>query len=358
MNKNIVIGGLVVLVLIAGVVYYMTTGTDTLSPTATSTPDGSTGTAQTPKAPTVFTSTTASPTDTTAVVTGSITPNGAFTNYWYEFGTTANLGSKTNSQSIGSGYTAIPAPIYITGLTKSTTYYFRLVAENQYGTNTGATQSFVTSNGVPAPTGSVPSVQTIAANGITRTGATLNGSVLPNKAATTYWFEYGKTATLGSVTAFQSAGSGTATLSASATLSGLDPDTSYSFRLNAQNQFGTVIGPILTFKTQGPAVVTVSLPTVITRNSSNIASTSATVHGTVTQNGAATTYWFEYSTNALLPSTSLQTTSHTLVGSSTGAVAVTADLTGLARTTTYYFRLVAQNSSGTSKGDSESFKTK
>jgi hypothetical protein len=45
-------------------------------------------------------------------------PGGAITAYWYEYGTTKDLGKKTAVQVVGSGYTAIATPGYITGLTQ------------------------------------------------------------------------------------------------------------------------------------------------------------------------------------------------------------------------------------------------
>ena len=70
------------------------------------------------------------------------------------------------------------------GLTPGTTYYFRLVASNADGWVEGKIFSFTTRNPPPA-------VTTDNATSITLNGATLNGSVNPNGAATIAWFEYG-----------------------------------------------------------------------------------------------------------------------------------------------------------------------
>ncbi len=206
--------------------------------------------------PVAVTNSAVSPTDTTAIVNGTVNPKGSFTSYWYEYGKTADLGSKTNNQTMGSGFVTIQAPGYITNLTKNTTYYFRLVAENQNGRVAGTEYTFKTTDGTPAPTGSAPTTKTVNANGVSRTTANLNGEVTPNQNDTQYWFEYGTTPELGNTSAFSSVGDGKAKVPVSISLSDLKPLTTYYFRINAQNQFGTVNGSILNFKTTGPAAST------------------------------------------------------------------------------------------------------
>jgi phosphodiesterase/alkaline phosphatase D-like protein len=290
------------------------------------------------------------------VVTGSITPNGAFTSYWYEYGISAEFGSKTSSQTLGSGYVAIAAPAYITGLTKDTKYYFRLVGENQYGRVNGATATFQTTVGTPAPTGSAPTTKTLAAMSVSRTTANLNGEVTPNKAETQYWFEFGKTTDLGNTSAFQSAGSGSAKVPVAISISNLEGATTYYFRLNAQNQFGTVNGAIMNFKTPGPPAPT--KPTVETRNATDVSTSTVLLHGRVNPNGAETQYWFEYSTDSLLGSLLLHTTERTSVGAGSTSTSVEADVEDLTPKTNYYFRMVAENNLGLVYGERMSFKTK
>lgn len=260
MDKNILIGGLIVLVLVLG--GYMLLGGGGFSGVPTPTPPGTPSPAPSPggtptpppvvRAPTVETHTNAVVSNSTAVVTGRVTPNGAATIYWYEYGATTALGQRTNEQSIGSGYSAIPTPGYITGLSANTTYYVRLSAANSVGTVNGTTWSFKT-NTNPPPQGSAPAATTQAASDVERTSAQLNARVDANGSQTTYWFEWGESTTFGRVTSLQSAGNGTAPVNVSASLSGLEPRTRYYFRINAQNQFGTVNGARATFMTKGPA---------------------------------------------------------------------------------------------------------
>ena len=307
--------------------------------------------------PVISTSSTVYVTETTATINGSINPEGAISTYWFEYGLTSGLGTKTSSQIVGSGFTTISTPGYLTGLTKDSTYSFRLVAQSQFGKVVSSIFTFKTAPGNPALVGGIPTAKTAAAGNVTRTTADLNGSVIPNKTETKYWFEYGKTANLGNTTAMFSAGNGSAKTAALASVSNLESVTTYYFRLNAQNQFGTVNGSILNFKTAGPVAATAS--SVTTSNASNITANSATLHGTVNPNLSSTKYWFEYSTDRLLGRTLLVSTDPVSVGAGGEVVtSINQAITGLDSGVTYYFRLVAENSINTVQGAIKTFKTK
>ena len=362
MSKTILIGLLVAVVVIGGAILIVNMNNSNISlQTATSTPIVATSVSPTPNpaqqagVPIVATDSTAVPSNSTVVLTGKVTPNGAQTSYWYEFGKTNTLGSRTTAQSIGSGFIAISAPTYITGFNANTTYFYRLVAQSALGTATGATYSFETNNN-PPPQGNAPTTRTNAATNVSRTSANVNGEANPNGSQTSYWFEYGESAELGNVTAFQSAGAGTASMATSVSLSNLKPLTKYYFRVDAQNQFGTVNGAILNFTTQGPAAP--SLTAATTSAASNIATSSATLNGQVNPNGDSTTYWFEYSLNSNL-STLVSGTSHTqVIGSGTASVAVSAQAVGLKNNTKYFYHIVAMNSFGTVNGAIVTFQTR
>lgn len=369
MNKTALIVGLVALVaIIGGVMYANRNNVDTSGTNATSTPvtnttyDTTTTTTTTTTtatqaiAPTVSTNSEVFPTDTTAIVNGTVNPEGALTSYRYEYGNASNnLGSKTVNQTVGSGFIQISAPAYITGLSKNTLYYFRLVAENQYGSVAGNVYSFNTTTGNPAPVGSAPTPKTLSATGISKNAAYLNGEVTTNKASTQSWFEYGTTADFGSTSAFSSP-SNSSKYSTSQLISGLDPLTKYYFRLNAQNQFGTTNGSTMSFKTAGPS--SAKAPAVTTGSATDITSSGATLHGTVIPNELLTSYWFEYSTDSLFKQSSLQSTSPISAGAGTTVVPLDKIITGLNSNTAYYFRVVAQNSLGTVRGNKATFVTK
>ena len=367
MDKNIAIGILVIVVL--GLGAYLIWGTapasNSLTLTSTSTPSSATSTAQngspggtvthTAGMPTATTGTLIIASNSTAALSGKVVPNGAQTTYWYEYGTTASFGSRTSAQPAGSGYVAISTPAYLTNLSANTTYYARLIAQNSYGTDAGSTYSFST-NSNPPPSGHAPSVHTGSATSIARTGAQIAGTINPGGADTSVWFEYGTSATFGTVSAFEKAGSGTNDISLSVALSGLNPSTKYYYRVDAQNAYGTVTGATQTFTTLGPPAP--GQPAAATLAATKVATSSLTMNGQVNPDGDTTTYWFEYGTTSLLGSLVAQTTIAHSAGAGTSAVAVSIPVANLSANTTYYYRLVAQNSYGTVVGSMLTVKTK
>ena len=245
---------------------------------------------------------------TTATATGTVNPNGQATTWYVEYGTSTSYGTKTANVSAGSGTANTAVSASLTGLTAGTTYHYRVVATNGAGTDRGADGIFTTSAGPVAVTGSATSVTT--------TTATLNGTVDPNGRATTWYFEYGTSTGYGSKTAEKSAGSGTSTTSVAAPVSGLTRGRLYHYRLVATSDAGTSRGADQTFST-------VTSPTAVTGAASSIAPTSAKLNGTVTPNGQATTWYFEYGTSTSYGSK----TAAKSAGSGTGSVKVAASVT-------------------------------
>jgi hypothetical protein len=78
---------------------------------------------------------------TEADLTGKVEPNGAETKFYFEYGPTITYGTKTKEQTT----TTLKEPVkLVTGLTTNTTYHFRLVATNSYGTSYGSDEVFAT----------------------------------------------------------------------------------------------------------------------------------------------------------------------------------------------------------------------
>jgi hypothetical protein len=101
--------------------------------------------------------------------------------------------------------------------------------------------------------------------------------------------------------------------------------------------------------------ITAKAPAVITTAASAITSSSATLNGTVNPDSAnVTACTFEYGTSVSYGKTA---SCSSLPGSGSSAVAVSAAISGLAASTTYDYRLVATNSTGTTDGTNETFKT-
>lgn len=362
MNQNSIIGIVAVIIIVGAGVWFFASGwtgsgtATTITPTTNVviTPADTTP-AATASAPTVTTGTLVVASNSSAVMTGKVVPNGAQSAYWYEYGKTSSLGTRTPSQALGSGFASISAPTFITGLSANTNYSYRLVAQNSFGTVQGIILGFTTNNN-PPPTGSAPLSRTDAATSILRTGATLAGHLTPNGSDTSYWFEYGPTTNLGTITAFNSAGAGTTSVNESVVVSNLLPATKYYFRMNAQNQFGTVNGATLTFVTSGPAAA--SAPSANSTAATKVTSTTATLNGSVNPNGDSMSYWFEYGTDSLLRSI-LGSTIHKVIGSSAAnQTNVSGDITGLQSSTNYWYRVVGTNTQGTTNGDIVKFKTR
>jgi len=195
-----------------------------------------------------------------------------------------------------------------------------------------------------------PTATTGSATSVSSTSATLNGTVNPNGASTTYYFQYGTSTSYGSSTTSTSAASGTSDLSVDASISGLSSNTTYHFRLVSTNSAGTNYGSDGTFSTSDSPI---TIPTVTTSSATSVSTSSATLNGTVNPNGASTRYYFQYGTTIYYGSF----TSSTNAGSGSSSVSVRASLTGLSSSTTYHFRLVAINSAGISYGYDQSFTT-
>ena len=84
-------------------------------------------------APVATTGAAESVTTGSAVVNGTVDPNGEATRYWVEYGTTSTYGVKSAEQVTGTGTDPVAVKITLTGLTRSTTYHYRVVAENTSG---------------------------------------------------------------------------------------------------------------------------------------------------------------------------------------------------------------------------------
>jgi hypothetical protein len=89
---------------------------------------------------------------TDATPRGIVTPNGAATVAYFEWGTTDGYGNSTPSQALSPSNSPMIVSAQLSGLTPSTTYHFRVVATHHGGTAFGADQTFTTTTPAP-PTG-------------------------------------------------------------------------------------------------------------------------------------------------------------------------------------------------------------
>lgn len=309
-------------------------------------------TSQAPPAPQVPVVTTGSATkvsDTTAVLGGSVNPNGSgAVSYRFSYGTSQTNLNRTTPQSVGlTGSTTVPVSVGITGLSQTTTYYFRLDVSSGGQTYSGAVHSFRTTATPPAP--QIPIVATGGASQLTPSGAVLSGTVNPDgPAGVGYRFAYGTSRTsLSQATPRQTAPSGTTAVPVSAMLDGLGPNTTYYYRLDVTYNGHTFSGLVASFTTPIPR------PTVSGAAAIRITSTTATVAGFLNPNGFGTTYHFEYGTTTSYGHSSPSFSA----GAGRSTITELLALAGLLPRTTYHVRLVAQNAGGTTVGADGSFVT-
>ena len=122
--------------------------------------------------PDVITSKATKPTRMTAILNGTLNGEGKAGHYFFQYGTTEALGSATAPTAFPGGEEKVA--LTIGELHAGTTYFFRLAAENENGTNYGLIREFQTPTAVEGlSTGPVTNLQ--------QTSATLTGTPLAQR---------------------------------------------------------------------------------------------------------------------------------------------------------------------------------
>jgi hypothetical protein len=197
-----------------------------------------------------------------------------------------------------------------------------------------------------------PTASVLSASSITSSSATLEGFVFANGGSTTAVFDYSTSSsftTFTTVTAAQSPLTENGYITAAIT--GLSPVTTYYVRIRVTNSFGSSTSSSGSFTSAAGA----PSATIGTANGGSSNGTTATVGGTVSWNGASTAVVVQYSTNSGFSSfTEVAATPSPVTAQS---VSVSASLSGLTLGTTYFARIKATNSIGTTLSGSVSFTT-
>ena len=277
-----------------------------------------------------------------ATLNGWVTPAALDTMYYFEYGETTAYGIKKSQAYAGKGIdivsVSLPLPNYFI---PGKTYHFRIVASNTLGASYGTDKTFTTQKLQP------PSAVTGNATSVTISTATLNGMMNPHNDQAMWHFEYRKSRAAW----IKTDDSGAAVendWNVTANISGLDPDTTYTYRIVAKNGGGTVTGEDKTFKT-----APLSLAGATTGEAQNVTKISARLTGAVNPNGVPTSYWFWYGKSK---SYTTHTTGHTGI-QGTNNIAVSDDITGLTPNTVYYYKISANNIKGNVDGEDKSFTT-
>ncbi|MGG9972198.1 sugar-binding protein [Ferruginibacter sp. SUN002] len=236
--------------------------------------------------------------------------------------------------------TAIDVPFSFTPLYDSEgSKTLTVTVNSNYAINEGAcgNNSFTSSGIVVAPYSSVPTAITTAATAVTNSTATLNGTVNAKGFSTTVTFNWGTTISYGNAqAAVESPLTGSTAQSVTRPISGLTANTLYHFMVNATSGEGSNDGLDLTFTTLPNA------PTIGGATSLTGVGFIANWSHAVVQGPVSFTYTVEVDDDINFGSINASQTS--ISSSSTASAAFTT----LSPLTTYYFRVKAVNTTGSS----------
>jgi hypothetical protein len=284
------------------------------------------------------------------------------TEAWFQWGSSPALGLETSKQSVATGNTLLPVEASVEGLHPNETYHYGLAG---FDDNASAPEAPLTSETASFQTPSVaPRVIGVPrAPFVHSASVVMSAELNPENASTGYEFQYapvgacegrerevGHALPLAECPGMLETGSLESALygqiGATLEATGLQPATSYRFRLAAENEHGEkAMGEEGAFTTAAAAV-----PRAVTGAASAIGTTSALISGTVDPDGASATYSFEVGVYAGA------STQYGVVfsGSVAGASALVAEqlaLTGLQAGTTYAYRIaISSPGYGEAKG--------
>jgi NHL repeat len=197
-----------------------------------------------------------------ATLHGSLLGDGTDTHYYFEWGKTAAYGNNSPAPPgtdlpVPSGPSQTPLSVGLTGLEPTTTYHYRVVAENEAGqTSLGLDREFTT-------LANLPTISGVFADEVFADTALLRAQVNPGSGDTVYHVEFGIEECAAPTEPCQStalpgadAGNGNAPVPAQVSLAGLQPGTLYHYRFVAENRAGqakSVERTFVTLPTANPA---------------------------------------------------------------------------------------------------------
>jgi len=202
------------------------------------------GVAGAASSPTVATGAATTIRNHSAVLNGSVNPNGASTQYWFVWGPTTAYGGTSGHHGAGNGTRSVSVNVTASGLLPGTVYHYRMIAQNAFGTTMGRDRTFKTT-GHP-----LPGVVTGSVTNLSAFGGTLNGTVIPNGATTSWYFQYSGGAPFVSTPVPPGTVSGSSgPTNVAQNIGPLAPGTLYQYRLVGVHASGTSYGPFQEFST-------------------------------------------------------------------------------------------------------------
>jgi hypothetical protein len=283
-----------------------------------------------------------------ATINASVNADGLDTHVYFEYGPTSAYGTSTPvppGTDIGSNFGSVAAAASLSGLSASTTYHFRVVAANALGTTDGPDMTFTTA------TPTAPTVNSESSVSITSTKATLQAAITPVFADTHYFFEYGPTTAYGTQVPLppgSDIGESNTEQDVTVALTGLQPQTTYHFRVVATSSAGTTDGQDETFTTTPPLKIESAF-------AANVTATAADLGAKINSEGLDAHYHFEYGTTTSYGSDA--PIPDGAISAAEGDQSVAVHLEGLQPNTKYYVRVVATDSFATETLDAQSFTT-
>jgi phosphodiesterase/alkaline phosphatase D-like protein len=265
------------------------------------------------------------------------------------------------AKSLGEGGPGAHGSAALTGLSSNTTYYFRVTAANGAGTTTDPTIGEFTTNIAEAPV-----FDSERSRFVTAFTAELEAVITPSFQSTTCELQYG------TVEAEVAAGEGTTVPckpeqfeptdmpdNTGISLTGLQQNTTYYYRVVAKNATGATIAPTVEHFT------TLLAPAITPDEAQSV--TSSTVvfaGGTVNPEGNETRYHImfvpasEYEPGAVNPYAKGRGTLEVSAGSETTPQPVTkAGFSELKPSTTYHYAIIATSPAATTIGADQTFTT-
>ena len=187
----------------------------------------------TSSAPTVSTGGSSGVTATTAIVSGTVNPDGPPTTYYFQYGGTTAYGEQSPPIPAGKGDSVNGETGDLSGLQPGVTYHYRIVASNESSgtpqTVYGQDETFTTPSTTPVLSG-------VSVSGVTQSTVTISASLDAQGLPTRYELQLGATPGL---LGLQASGDTAGTMPLSLSVGALSPATVYYYRLIANNLDGS-----------------------------------------------------------------------------------------------------------------------